>query len=167
MKHPVIAARLGIQIALGSVVFIALNFLNVPLLWVIGVGIGASILAGKAFCRWACPIGLLMEFMFSRGGDSRQSQYMYYKLGCPIAWAGGFLNRISPFRIKREKESCIDCGKCDKACYIPSFKEGTSIYKAGAARPMDSYTCSRCLKCVESCPTGSLSFSFAPIRKGD
>lgn len=166
-RHPVIAARLGIQIALGSLVFVALNFLNVPLLWIVGVGIGIAVLAGKFFCRWACPIGLFVEFMFSRGGNELQSQYMYHKLGCPIAWAGGFLNRFSPFRIRRDTATCIDCGACDKACYIPSFDQGSSIFKKGAPRPMDSYTCSRCLKCVQSCPNGSLSFSFAPLRRED
>ena len=167
MKHPLIAARLGLQITLGSIVFVALNMFNVSIWWILGIGVGVSILAGKVFCRWACPIGLLMEFLFSRGGDEAQSQYMYHKLGCPIAWAGGFLNRLSPFRITRNQESCVDCGLCDKACYIPAFKEGASIYKAKAERPMDAYTCSRCLKCVQACPNGSLSFRFAPLRPKD
>lgn len=167
MKHRIIASRFGIQIVLGLIVFVALNVFNVPLMWVLGIGIGISVIAGKVFCRWACPIGLVMGFMFSKGGDEAQSLYMYHKVGCPIAWAGGLLNRFSPFRIKRNKESCIDCGLCDKACYIPRFNEGASIYKAGAVRPTESYTCSRCLKCVESCPNGSLSFGFSPIRRGD
>ncbi|MDA8410618.1 MAG: 4Fe-4S binding protein [Treponema sp.] len=167
MKHPVIAARLGVQIVLGAIVFVALGFFNIPILWVLAVGIGISVIAGKVFCRWACPIGLLMEFIFSKGGDEAQSQYMYHKLGCPIAWAGGFLNRFSPFRITRNASSCIDCGLCDKACYIPKFNADTSIYKPGASRPTDSYTCSRCLKCVQACPNESLSFRFAPLRRGD
>jgi len=164
-KHPLIAARVGIQALLGAATLAATMAFGVSLLWVLAIGLVFSVLAGKFFCRWACPIGLFMEAMF-RGSDSAQSQYLYYKAGCPIAWAGGLLNRFSLFRIRKETASCIECGKCDQACYIPAFKEGASVYKAKAPRPQDSFTCSRCLKCVASCPTGSLKLRFAPLDAG-
>lgn len=165
MKHRLIGARFGIQIFLGGLVFLALTLFALPLPWVLGLGLLVSILAGKFFCRWACPVGLLMEFLLGRGGDAAQGLYMYHKLGCPIAWAGGLLNRLSLFRITRNDSSCSSCGACDRVCYIPSFDRGASIFKPDSGRPMEAYACSRCLKCVEACPTGSLALRFTPLRR--
>lgn len=115
-------------------------------------------LFGKMFCKWMCPIGLFMEFM-TRNMTNEQSKvqmYNYYKLGCPIAWIQGFLNKISIFKIKRNESTCTSCGLCDKACYISSLNADMSLYKTNKKDAATAYSCSKCLACVTACPNGSL-----------
>ena len=91
--------------------------------------------------------------------DSLKGMYQYHKLGCPIAWVSGALNRISLFKISLNKDTCKNCGLCDKACYMPSIdKQKFSLYKPEKNNPAEAYSCSKCLKCVEQCPNGSLSY---------
>ncbi len=97
-------------------------------------------------------------------GDSAASLYMYYKLGCPIAWISGLLNKFSVFRIRKKAEACVDCGKCDKACYVTVQNDATSLFKQGKSNPADTYTCSRCLACIKACPTGALSFGILACK---
>jgi ferredoxin len=87
--------------------------------------------------------------------------YMYHKIGCPIAWISGLLNRVSFFRIKLNVDTCKTCGICDKKCYIVAMEPAKySIYQPGKAKPGTSYTCSKCLECVASCPNGSLKYKI-------
>jgi polyferredoxin len=125
-----------------------------------GIVLGA--IFGKVFCRWVCPLGLMMELLMSMSPDGKVKQmYQYHKLGCPIAWISGWLNRISLFRIKLNADTCKSCGICDKQCYIVAMEpEKYSMYKPQMKTPGNSYTCSKCLVCVASCPNGSLKYKI-------
>ena len=92
-----------------------------------GVLVVASFFIQNFWCRYLCPYGALM----------------------------GIASFLSPVRIRRNPETCIDCAKCVKAC--PS------------ALPIDrlvtikSAECTGCLECVAICPakdTVSLSLSM-------
>src|SRR5271166_3858805 len=84
-------------------------------LTILGVVV-ASIFVQNFWCRYACPYGALM----------------------------GLVSIFSPARIRRDEPSCIDCGRCAKAC--------------PAALPVDklvqirSAECTSCLECVAVCP---------------
>jgi polyferredoxin len=82
---------------------------------VIGV-LAAAFFIRFAWCRYLCPLGAMMD---------------------PLSRAGGF-------RLRRNNETCTDCGKCDRACphAIP-----VSTVKEVTAR-----NCTNCLECVEECP---------------
>jgi polyferredoxin len=106
-------------------------------------------------------MGLIMEILMSLGGDDSKikQMYQYHKIGCPIAWISGLLNKYSIFRIKLNEDTCKTCGICDKQCYIVAMEPAKfSLYKPKMIAPGDSYTCSKCLKCVASCPNGSLTY---------
>lgn len=155
----IVSLRRSVQVALAVLVFVLVAYFNVSLLYVILFGSLLGLVFGKFFCRWMCPVGLFMEFLMSLNKENRNTQlYSYYKLGCPIAWVSGFLNKFSLFKVKRENSSCISCGKCDKACYIASLNENYSLFKKNKANPSQHYSCSKCLECVKECPTGSLSY---------
>lgn len=83
-----------------------------------------SLFIRHAWCRYLCPYGALM----------------------------GLLSLFSPFRIRRNAQSCIDCGKCAQRC--PSR---LPVDKLIVVRSVE---CTGCMTCVESCPVAStLSFS--------
>ena len=155
--------RFYLQLVLGLITYAAVSYYQLSLWWVLGVGTFLGIIWGKVFCRWMCPIGFVMELVMKISpDDSLKNMYMYHKIGCPIAWMSGLLNKFSIFKITVNKDTCKNCGICDKACYLPTIeKQRFSLYKSKMLNPAENFSCSKCLKCVENCPNGSLSFKPA------
>lgn len=153
--------RMIILSVLGVLLYLAISQYHISLWYIVIAGSALGIIFGKVFCRWVCPMGLIMEMMMSMGGDDGKikQMYQYHKIGCPIAWISGFLNKYSFFRIKLNEDTCKNCGICDKKCYIVAMEPTKySLYKPGNIKPGESYTCSKCLECVASCPNGSLTY---------
>ncbi len=89
----------------------------------------ASLFIRHARCRYLCPYGALM----------------------------GVVSLLSPFKIRRNAESCIDCGKCAKVAHHGS------VDKLIQVRTVE---CTGCMTCVESCPVAStLTFSLQNLRQ--
>jgi polyferredoxin len=87
-----VSARRAVQIATGAAIYLAIARFNLGLGIVLVVGSAVGIVFGKFFCRWLCPMGALMELLLGLTGDEAgrtRSFYNYFKVGCPIAWAGG------------------------------------------------------------------------------
>ncbi|MBM4055373.1 MAG: 4Fe-4S binding protein [Planctomycetes bacterium] len=77
---------------------------------------------------------------------------------CPYGAMLGILAYVSPFTITRDKEKCIDCGKCTKACpsYIIVEKKNHVL----------THECLACYDCVNACPVnGALDMKLAGKRK--
>ena len=84
-------------------------------------------------------------------------QNFWCRFLCPYGALMGLVSTLSPVRIRRDAQACIDCGKCNKAC--PS------------SLPMDklvqirSLECTSCMECVAVCPAeNALQFSLPPRR---
>ena len=75
-----------------------------------------SVLTKNFWCRYLCPYGALM----------------------------GLASLLSPARITRDPISCIDCGKCAKAC--------PSMIPVDVLRTVRTPECNGCLSCVSVCP---------------
>jgi polyferredoxin len=157
-----VSKRFSILSVLGVGLFLAISQFQISLWYILLAGIVLGVVFGKVFCRWVCPMGLIMELIMSMSPDGKFRQmYQYHKVGCPIAWISGLLNRYSLFKIKLNAESCKNCGICDKKCYIVAMEPAKfSLYKPNGIRPGDSYTCSKCLECVAACPNGSLKYKI-------
>lgn len=160
MVKKIISNRRLIQALLAVLLFLSSSYFKINLIYIILFGGFLGIIFGKVFCRWMCPIGFMMELMFSKtsGNEKNLQMYNYHKLGCPIAWISGFFNKYSFLKIKNDSNSCINCGKCDKSCYIASLNNDFSLYKEGKGNPSSHFSCSKCLECVKECPTNSLKF---------
>ena len=83
---------------------------------VIGLLVLLSILFENFWCRYLCPYGGLL----------------------------GLFSTLSPFKITRNKQSCIQCGKCTASC-----PNRILVEKAGQVW---SPECTGCLSCVQQCP---------------
>jgi polyferredoxin len=159
--------RRWIQGVLGIGVYALMSTLGVGLWWILATGAITGIIFGKVFCRWACPIGFIMEIVTGLGGPESkfQGMYQYHKIGCPIAWISGALNKYSLFKVRSDKAACTSCGLCDKACYLATLEPATySLFKNNKERPGEAHACSKCLVCITACPTGSLSYKVGMKR---
>jgi len=145
---------------IGVSLYVAISKYQISLWYILLAGSVTGFIFGKVFCRWACPMGLIMELAMSISSEGKLRQlYQYHKIGCPVAWISGWLNKYSFFRIKLNNDTCKNCGICDKECYIVVMEPAKfSLYKKKMEMPGDSYTCSKCLKCVAACPNGSLHY---------
>jgi len=155
-----ISRRTIIQAVIGVSIYILFSYYHIFLWWLLIVGLLTGMFFGKVFCRWMCPLGFFMEMIMGMNSNLKLKQmYQYHKVGCPIAWMQGALNRVSFMKIKLNADTCKTCGLCDKQCYIATLEpEKYSLYKADKKRPGSAYACSKCLSCVSVCPNGSLRY---------
>ena len=91
--------------------------------------VAASVVVKHFWCRYLCPYGALL----------------------------GLLSWFSPTRIRRDEQSCIECGKCAKAC--PSLLPVDKLITIRNAE------CTGCLECTTACPSeGALSVTLGAGR---
>ncbi|BEP28777.1 4Fe-4S binding protein [Helicovermis profundi] len=78
----------------------------------------SSLFVERSWCKYACPYGALL----------------------------GLTNKFSIFKIKRNKNTCVTCKKCDKDCPMNIEVSSKSI--------VTDLQCIRCMKCTSdnSCP---------------
>lgn len=71
---------------------------------------------------------------------------------CPYGALLGLISLLSPFKVRRFKERCTECGSCSRVCpSLIDVQHKTSIY---------SPECTGCLTCVSNCPEpGALQMS--------
>ena len=76
---------------------------------------------------------------------------------CPYGAFLGVMGLFSPVKVKRNVQSCIDCGKCTKVC--PS---NIAVAKKNIIL---SDECTSCAQCVDVCPVeNTLTFTFIPTK---
>jgi len=94
---------------------------------VIGLLVLLSMLVENFWCRYLCPYGALL----------------------------GLASLLSPVKIRRDAEACIDCAKCARAC--PAHLPVDQLVQIRSAE------CSACMICVSVCPAGNaLQFALPP-----
>ena len=138
-----------------------------PFFWRNELGIGEPF-----FCKYLCPVGtleggiplvLLQEQLRSTVGFLFRWKFAvmalvllssifvhrpFCKYFCPLGAFYALFQKVSILRLALDKEKCVSCGTCEKAC------------------PMDvkvtcdpnSAECIRCGACVHACPAGALHF---------
>ena len=76
---------------------------------------------------------------------------------CPYGALLGLVSLVSPFKVRRDTTTCIDCRECTRTC--PSR---ISVHSRTAVMNPE---CTGCLSCVEACPHNSLAMSVRGLRK--
>lgn len=74
----------------------------------------------------------------------------FCKYLCPLGAFYALFNRFSFYQMHLNREKCVDCKKCERAC--PMDVEVT--------KQINSSECIRCGKCKNVCPTGAISSGF-------
>ncbi len=89
-----------------------------------------SICYQNFWCRYLCPYGALM----------------------------GLASLFSPVKIRRDRDRCIDCAKCARAC--PALLQVDKLVNVRSAE------CTGCLECIAVCPaSGALQLSLPARRR--
>ena len=96
----------------------------------LGLLVLASVFVQNFWCRYLCPYGALM----------------------------GIVSLLSPLKIRRNPDPCIDCGKCAKAC--PAILPVDKLVQIRSAE------CTGCMVCVAVCPAeGALALEMPRRRR--
>lgn len=110
---------------------------GLALLWVLALLVFEVVYSRRAWCRYACPIGLTY----------------------------GVVGILSPVRVKYTLEGCFHEGDCRKVCLVPHVLDTVIKGRAVDAEVPLGPDCTRCGLCVDTCPTGSLKFDVKGLSK--
>lgn len=93
----------------------------------LGATLLLSLFVDRPWCRWFCPFGAVQ----------------------------GLVQKIAPWKVRRDPHRCVDCGACGHACPL-----NIAVSKRQA---VTDGRCNRCLSCVASCPKPG-ALRLAPPR---
>ena len=110
---------------------------GLALLWVLALLVFEVFFSRRAWCRYACPIGLTY----------------------------GVVGIISPVRVKYTLEGCFHEGDCRKVCLVPHVLDTVIKGRAVDTEVPIGPDCTRCGLCVDTCPSGSLKFEVKGLSK--
>ncbi|MBQ6568788.1 MAG: 4Fe-4S binding protein [Clostridia bacterium] len=125
------------------------------------------------FCKWLCPVGTLEGGLPLTALDENLRRAAHglfaWKVGilivfllssvfiyrpfckyiCPLGAFYALFQKISFLRLRVDKQSCVECGKCARECKM----------QVSPIKNPNSTECIRCGECVEGCPQKALRFT--------
>ena len=149
-------------------VMLVLLVVILPLAYRFDTGMGLPF-----FCKYICPVGTLeagVPLAVMNAGVRKAVGLLFRwkvliligiiasamvihrpfcKYLCPLGAFYALFNKVSLLQLSFEKETCVSCGGCCRACKM----------QVDPRVCPDSPECIRCGACTQACPTGALHFS--------
>lgn len=142
------------------------------------LGSMASLVA--VYCEWLCPFKMVTEYAAITGFASWLATIMFIvafvglvvvlpllsrkrvqcATFCPFGALQSLLDRLSPFRIRIDTDTCTACQACVRAC--PTLSISPSIIQERSGGP--GITCTKCGDCIELCPQNAIRLDFRHTR---
>ncbi|WP_235839645.1 NAD(P)-binding domain-containing protein [Cognaticolwellia mytili] len=111
--------------------------------------------------KWV--VDILLAGILGFGLYFKYSGRTWCRFACPLAALMHIYSRFGRFAIASEKSKCISCNQCTSVCH-----QGIDVMAfASKGQPMTDPQCVRCSACVQTCPTGTLSFAEINRQTGD
>jgi ferredoxin-type protein NapH len=151
-----------------------------PFAVLIMVMLTAALTLVPTYCSWICPFKAVTEFEQVTSVESAAKAGIFLSLFgglvivlpvmtkkrtqcsflCPLGAINSLSNKITPFTIKVDKNSCNECFKCVDSC--PLYALTRDDIKAGKV----SIFCSKCGKCTDACSKKAIHFGIRGIPAG-
>lgn len=139
------------------------------------VAIISAIELNPFYCDWLCPFKAVTEFEEITSTTVVFKTIIFWSLFvglvivlplltkkrmqcgtfCPMGALMSLSNKINIFNVKIDKDKCVNCKACIKAC--PTFSIGEQDIVKGRA----SFTCTKCGKCIDKCPKNAIHYHIA------
>ena len=144
------------------------------------VMLSAAVTMMPTYCSWICPFKAVTEFEQVTSVESATKAGIFLSLFgglvivlpvmtkkrtqcsflCPLGAISTLSNKITPFSLKIDKNSCNECFKCVGVC--PLFALTKDDIKAGKV----SLFCSKCGKCADACSRNAIHYGIKGIPAG-
>ena len=151
-----------------------------PFAVLIMVTLSAALAMMPTYCSWICPFKAVTEFEQVTSVESATKAGIFLSLFgglvialpvmtkkrtqcsflCPLGAINTLSNKITPFTLKIDKNSCNECFKCVGVC--PLYALTPEDIKAGKV----SVFCSKCGKCVDTCSKKAIHYGIRGIPAG-
>ncbi len=110
---------------------------SLALVWVLVLLVFEVVYSRRAWCRYACPIGLTY----------------------------GLVGALSPLKVTHDVSKCFNDGACRQVCMVPHVLNSTIKGRAKTVKTDLGADCTRCGMCIDVCPTDALNFKFKGMGK--
>jgi ferredoxin-type protein NapH len=105
---------------------------GIAMVWVVTLLLFEIFYSRRAWCRYACPIGLTY----------------------------GLVGATSPLKVTYDLNTCFHEAECKKVCEVPHVLDLVVKGRATDVHLNIGADCTHCGRCVDACPTGSLNLEF-------
>lgn len=109
------------------------------------------VIEGPAALIEEFPVGSILLLVTIIG--SMLYDRFFCKYLCPMGAFYGIVSKVSPGKITRDENTCVNCGLCNKNC--------PANIKVSESKTIKSAECLNCQSCILSCPKkDTLKFKF-------
>ncbi|MDM8547898.1 NapH/MauN family ferredoxin-type protein [Candidatus Venteria ishoeyi] len=122
----------------------------------VGILSRALIYGGSLALLWVAFL-LVIEIFYSRRAWCRYA--------CPVGMTYGIVGAFSPLQVTYNVKDCQHEGECIKVCLVPHVLECIKKGRAQGVEVGLGADCTRCGMCIDTCPTGSLRFDVKGLNK--
>jgi ferredoxin-type protein NapH len=162
---------------------------HIPLKWsympyavLAAVVLTSTLALSPTYCEWLCPFKAVTEFVEITSFKVLVQTIIFVSLFvglvvvlpiltkrrtqcaflCPLGALQSFTNKLNVFEIRIDREKCVGCMLCAKAC--PTFSLDVKSIAKGRTR----LSCTKCGKCVDVCPKNAIYFHVkgTPVSSG-